>query len=82
MLQLADGRTIATATAGWAAQWGTFAVLRLQQVDGLWTTSALVVAPDLFDGAILESVAEDLIAQPQAPQHSDASAVTCSQAIT
>ncbi len=49
MLQLADGSNIATATAGWAVQWGSFAVIALQQQSGLFTTGALVVAPDLFD---------------------------------
>lgn len=49
VLQLADGRSINTATKGWAVQWGAFAVIELQHLEGLWTTSALVVAPDLFD---------------------------------
>ena len=46
---LADGRCIATTTRSWATQWGSFAVLQLDQVDGLWTTGALVATPDLFD---------------------------------
>jgi hypothetical protein len=49
VLQLADGRSVSTATKGWAVQWGSFAVIELCHVQGLWTTSALVVAPDLFD---------------------------------
>lgn len=48
-LQLADGRCIATTTRSWATQWGAFAVLQLDQVDGLWTTSVLVATQDLFD---------------------------------
>jgi len=48
-LQLSDGRAIATTTRSWATQWGAFAVLQLDQVDGLWTTSALIATQDRFD---------------------------------
>jgi len=48
-LQFTDGRCIATTTRSWATQWGSFAVLQLDQVDGLWTTSVLVATQDLFD---------------------------------
>ncbi len=49
-LTRSDGSSVSTRTRSWAAQWGSFAVLQLQHVDGLWTTSALTVTPDLFDG--------------------------------
>ena len=48
-ITLADGREVSTQTASWAQQWGSFAVLSLARMDGLWTTSALMPAPDLFD---------------------------------
>ena len=50
-LRLADGREVSTTTASWAQQWGSFAVLSLACLDGLWTTSALVPALDLFEDA-------------------------------
>jgi hypothetical protein len=48
-LARSDGSFVTTRTRSWAAQWGSFAVLQLQHVEGLWTTSALTVTPDLFD---------------------------------
>jgi hypothetical protein len=48
-VRLADGRELSTHTASWAQQWGSFAVLSLAQMDGLWTTRALVPVGDLFD---------------------------------
>ena len=48
-VRLSDGREVSTQTASWAQQWGSFAVLSLARMDGLWTTSALMPAPDLFD---------------------------------
>ena len=48
-VRLSDGREVSTQTASWAQQWGSFAVLSLARLDGLWTTSALVPTPDLFD---------------------------------
>ena len=48
-VRLSDGREVSTQTASWAQQWGSFAVLSLARMDGLWTTSALVPTPDLFD---------------------------------
>ena len=50
-VRLADGREVSTTTASWAQQWGSFAVLSLACLDGLWTTSALVPALDLFEDA-------------------------------
>ena len=51
LVRLADGRDVSTRTASWAQQWGSFAVLSLAQMDGLWTTRALVPVGDLFDDA-------------------------------
>lgn len=48
-VRLSDGREVSTQTASWAQQWGSFAVLSLARMDGLWTTSALMPASDLFD---------------------------------
>jgi len=48
-VRLSDGSEVSTQTASWAQQWGSFAVLSLARMDGLWTTSALMPAPDLFD---------------------------------
>ena len=48
-VQLADGHSLTTKTRSWATQWGTFAVLQLDRIDGLWTTSALIAVRDLFD---------------------------------
>lgn len=48
-VRLTDGRDVSTRTASWAQQWGSFAVLSLTQMDGLWTTSALMPAAELFD---------------------------------
>jgi len=48
-VRLSDGREVSTQTASWAQQWGSFAVLSPARLDGLWTTSALVPTPDLFD---------------------------------
>lgn len=53
-VRLADGRELTTHTASWAQQWGTFAVLSLARMDGLWTTSALVPTPDLFDDHLIQ----------------------------
>ena len=50
-VRLSDGREVSTQTASWAQQWGSFAVLSLARMDGLWTTSALVPTPDLFEDA-------------------------------
>ena len=50
-VRLAVGREVSTTTASWAQQWGSFAVLSLACLDGLWTTSALVPALDLFEDA-------------------------------
>ena len=47
-VKLSDGRNLATTTASWATQWGSFAVLSLERVPGLWTISALVPVADLF----------------------------------
>ena len=49
LVRLSDGRELSARTASWAQQWGSFAVLSLTQLDGLWTTSALVPVGDLFD---------------------------------
>ena len=51
LVRLADGRDVSTRTASWAQQGGSFAVLSLAQMDGLWTTRALVPVGDLFDDA-------------------------------
>lgn len=48
-VRLSDGREVSAETASWAQQWGSFAVLSLARMDGLWTTSALMPASDLFD---------------------------------
>lgn len=49
-LTRSDGSLLSTRTRSWASQWGSFAVLQLQHVDGLWTISALTVTHNLFDG--------------------------------
>jgi hypothetical protein len=55
-VRLSDGRDVSSQTASWAQQWGSFAVLSLARMDGLWTTSALVPTPDLFDAASMREL--------------------------
>jgi hypothetical protein len=55
-VRLSDGREVSAETASWAQQWGSFAVLSLARMGGLWTTSALVPTPDLFDAASMREL--------------------------